>query len=488
MKKTNDPSSILICGGGIAGLSLAILLKQKGFSPLVIEKQKIIPSIPKGEFFQPEGVEKLQSLGVLENLLKKPSAIRIDKLSHHYLWLHQRKHFEFSYKECDITPAFGLSILHEELLDVLREKFESMGGDFLPGVYLKKIDSKKNHIVSTLSNNDIVKTNFFIGADGRFSTTRRMLGKFPRNLPCDHIILGAFIREKTESFFLKNNEFYTETTKKGVLYAFRYPDARVRVYLCFKASEIPFIQKNKENYLFELLRHSQMIGSRPFRIEGATWMMPTVDSILDQPYHNRCIWIGDASGTVDPLSGHGMSLSLSDSFFVGDFFENLSSIPKNKISKTIEGLGKKIKKNHLHGRFVGSWLGVLFLTNSLIIQSIKNIAFTRYQSDLSLKKHLIGLFSGKNRENIALYDLPYLLGLLPTSLRTRLHQNFLAQKSLDLQNLIATYPIALRPKLYSKNITNWIKEKKAKLHFRSNLRSIEEVDINKKGLDNNQDL
>ena len=39
-----DRSNVLISGGGIAGLTLAILLKQQGFEPLVVEREPALPA------------------------------------------------------------------------------------------------------------------------------------------------------------------------------------------------------------------------------------------------------------------------------------------------------------------------------------------------------------------------------------------------------------------------------------------------------------
>src|SRR5437868_5112364 len=80
---TTDRHRVVIAGAGIAGLALALRLRQLGETPLVIERQVgVVPQI-KGEYFQPQGVDVLGKLGVLESFIEK-GAVQIRKVSHQF--------------------------------------------------------------------------------------------------------------------------------------------------------------------------------------------------------------------------------------------------------------------------------------------------------------------------------------------------------------------------------------------------------------------
>ena len=59
---------VLIVGAGVAGLTLALLLGEKGHRVTIFEQRKAIEPLNKPELLQPAGLQVLQTLGVLEKL------------------------------------------------------------------------------------------------------------------------------------------------------------------------------------------------------------------------------------------------------------------------------------------------------------------------------------------------------------------------------------------------------------------------------------
>ena len=59
---------ILIVGGGIAGLSAAAALRQKGFDPELVERELEWSALGAGIAIQPNGARVLQSLGVFAEI------------------------------------------------------------------------------------------------------------------------------------------------------------------------------------------------------------------------------------------------------------------------------------------------------------------------------------------------------------------------------------------------------------------------------------
>src|SRR5262245_46291625 len=55
---------ILIVGGGIAGLTLAMALRQRGFRPELIERSQSWQTVGAGIAVQPNGMRILQALGM----------------------------------------------------------------------------------------------------------------------------------------------------------------------------------------------------------------------------------------------------------------------------------------------------------------------------------------------------------------------------------------------------------------------------------------
>jgi len=60
--------NVLISGGGIAGLTLGILLKEKGWEPTVIEREAAMRSVGYVIDFAGAGWDVAERMGILEDL------------------------------------------------------------------------------------------------------------------------------------------------------------------------------------------------------------------------------------------------------------------------------------------------------------------------------------------------------------------------------------------------------------------------------------
>ncbi len=67
----------MIVGAGIAGSALAFELQKRNISTLLLDRRKGLDSTPRGITFQPNGLEALEKIGVLDSVLQMGSAERI---------------------------------------------------------------------------------------------------------------------------------------------------------------------------------------------------------------------------------------------------------------------------------------------------------------------------------------------------------------------------------------------------------------------------
>lgn len=71
-------------------------------------------------------------------------------------------------------------------------------------------------------------------------------------------------------------------------------------------------------------------------------------------------------------------------------------------------------------------------------------ALRRYNRDKKLRAFMVELFSGINKDPLAIYDVPYLLGLLPTPLRNIIHNTGISQRLLETQSGLLMVPTSLK--------------------------------------------
>jgi len=435
-------NQVLICGAGVGGLALGIRLRRLGFHPLIVERQIGVRPQIKGEYFQPAGVKALNQLGLLDAILQA-GGVKIDTLSHGFKspvtgTLNRfESHFEGDF-ESSWELKFGVAILHEDILHTLRKVYQDLGGELREGVYVAKMGfgSDEQPFVQ-LSSGETLLPLAFIGGDGRHGVTRKQAGLEVLDLPCERSMMATLI----QGLNLRMGEFYTEETPAGVFYAFQYASGLARVYVCFNNEDLTRANANKESFLMSEIKDSPIYASGA-HVHGPIMLMPTADCMLKESVRGSAIWFGDAAGTLDPLGGHGMTMALTDAIRIADAIaQHHESRPD--LRAAFAEVARASKSDYLRYRFLSQWLGTLFMAKKKRIRIMKWHAFRRYSHDVTLRKRLLGFFSGTEQGDFAVYDLPYFLGVLPTELRAGFENLRLSHVFSKAQNRLLTSPISL---------------------------------------------
>jgi len=70
IEKLEGKTDVVIIGAGIAGSALAFELQKRNISTLLLDRRKGLDSTPRGITFQPNGLEALEKIGVLDSVLQ----------------------------------------------------------------------------------------------------------------------------------------------------------------------------------------------------------------------------------------------------------------------------------------------------------------------------------------------------------------------------------------------------------------------------------
>lgn len=170
---------VLIIGGGIGGLTLALSLHQAGIACRVFEAAPEIKPLGVGINLLPHGMRELTELGLQERLAAV--AVETRELCFYnrfgqFIFREPRGRFAgYDWPQLSIHRAS----LHEILLQAVHER---LGEDSVVlGGKCVAVKEKENQVSITLENGSIAEGSCVIGCDGIHSTVRKLL--FPSEGP-----------------------------------------------------------------------------------------------------------------------------------------------------------------------------------------------------------------------------------------------------------------------------------------------------------------
>ena len=284
-------TDVFIIGGGPAGLAAAIAARKKGLTAIVADGAR--PPIDKacGEGLMPDALTALRELGVVFNASEGFAF-------HGVRFLQEGSAVDANFPA---GPGIGLRrpLLHQKMVEQAR----AAGVSFLWQTPVAGICSE-----GVVVGGKIIASRWIVGADGIRSRVRKWAGL---DTPGHREIRYAFRKhyqvrpwsEYMEIYWGRHAQAYVTPVGKQEVCAVwisRLPGQR------FAALREEFPQL------------AERLGQAADGVErGAI----TVARRLNRVYRGRVALIGDASGSVDAVTGEGLSLSFRQAKALADAFE-----------------------------------------------------------------------------------------------------------------------------------------------------------------------
>jgi flavin-dependent dehydrogenase len=273
-------NEVIVVGAGPAGIVAAIAARRRGIQATVLDARNPPIDKPCGEGILPQGVAALRTLGIS---LPVESAFPFRGI---------RFVDEEHSARADFAGPTGFSLRRVKLHQVLISHAIEAGVEFRWGARVTRISSG---MVTTAK--EQLSYRWLVGADGQNSQVRKWTGLDPRVVPvkrfgfCSHFRVRPW-SDVAEVHWTRGCQIFITPMagqEVGVAVISRDPGLRLEGVL----PRFPFIE--------EKLRGA----TATTRELGDTTSLRILPAIA----RGNVALVGDASGTVDAVTGHGLSLS-----------------------------------------------------------------------------------------------------------------------------------------------------------------------------------
>ncbi|MBS7530747.1 FAD-dependent monooxygenase [Hazenella sp. IB182353] len=362
---------VVIVGGGPAGMVLGLLLSRLNYHVMVIEKNENFDRDYRGEVLQPRFMELMQKVNLHQTILELPHT----KIRSGHFYHNHKEIGRFPFNDLSHDFPFGMWMPQPILLDGLHQKCRlNPHFKLLFGAHVKRFIYSDQQVTGIViedkeKKETIIEAPLTVGADGRFSTVKR-LGKFEHEyeyypgdilwftMPCPPDWKGKF------QFHLDKPYPYLILPK--------HPDA-VQVGLALPLGKLKQIKQMAfptfKDHLKELNPH--------FREFAAT--VPDFSSFvplqakthyMKQWYKNGCLLIGDAAHCSSPAGAIGVSLAVTSAVIAAEVIHHTfqsTSLRLDQLHDVQARCGEEIKRIHQ----IQNRLGNALFSTSPFFQTIR---------------------------------------------------------------------------------------------------------------------
>jgi flavin-dependent dehydrogenase len=296
---------VAIIGGGPAGSSLALSLRQRGLSVLIVERTNY-QEWRSGETLSPHARIPLSRLGVMENLR---DASHLASEATRSAWGSS----ELVEKHSVFNPyGSGWHLDRSKFDEALASAANKFGATVMRGVsFISALHSDPWQI--TLKNGSgllQVEAKFVVDATGRAAQVAKSLGS--KMIFHDHLVAMIGIVSPNSSECPVESMLTVEARQEGWWYSAPLPDGRVLATFMTDNDIFLNSRENPTSFWVRMLKATEHLSILldKFQLIDKVRMRNASTCKLDRVVGTSWLAVGDAACAFDPLAGNGIFKAL----------------------------------------------------------------------------------------------------------------------------------------------------------------------------------
>lgn len=308
-----DEKRVLISGGGIAGLTLAIELKKAGYAPLVIEREPALRSEGYMMDFFGTGWEVAERMGLIKKL-------RAVKYPIEALDFARADGQEFLHVPVErIRAAFGkyTYLRRSDLERILSDRARDLDVEIRYGAALVSLNDKGTSVAARFEDGKTDEFALVIGADGVHSRVRRLVFGLEQDFARPLGLYVAAFHKRGPHRLGKSAKIFEQPDRVALF----YPLGRDRMDATFvvrhPVTNVPtdrrlaFVRERFRGFggMAEALLNEET-GDEPVYFDSATQI------VMPEWHRGRVALVGDACGCLTLTAGQGAHMAMAGGYIL----------------------------------------------------------------------------------------------------------------------------------------------------------------------------
>jgi 6-methylpretetramide 4-monooxygenase len=400
----SEKFDVIIVGGGMGGLALAWALARQGRSIALIERQREISPLARGELLQPNGLRVLDQLGLLEDLKSLPSHTAY---RYHFHRIGKGRLLTVDYRM--LPPPWNSTLIlppHHLLNQILKKLLMTGRVCLFTGTEFVGLLPQKNGMkeITSVQGGETIKLQapLVVGSDGAYSRVRTAIGIRARIHAYKEAYLTMIVPRPDG--FEQEARYYVGC--KEILGLF--PISEKELYLFYM---IPAVgpEKLRENplkdKLVRLVRIDEALEEslKSIRSWEQVGYMPCVRVRADRWSADGAVLMGDAAHAINPHVAQGRNQALEDAlalrdimdhaFHAGDFSDRMFRSYETKRRPVVEALQRQADE-------------MVFFWNAGFppLMWLRDRVFKTLDRNARLRYKMLALIAGRSTRGLSLID------------------------------------------------------------------------------------